>query len=607
MHQEAAPTDVGVDVERVVHRASQPREDEGALAVGVDADPVTTEVIRHALNSAAGQMKWVVTRAAFSPVIYEVFDFAVALYDRQIRLLAQAPSLPIFMGTMSFCIEHAVDGVGGEENLEPGDIILYNWPYGVGSHANDAALVMPIFASDEEFVGYSVIKEHWVDIGAKEVYCTDTTDVFQEGTFFPGVKLFRRGERDSDLYRTLLCNSRMPKLLAGDIGAQVTGLRAGYAALARLVERYGLPLFRAATEQMFDHGEAIARQCFENVPDGRYAAHGQLDNNGVDDELIPFEIAVEIEGSTVRVDYSNAPEAQRGPTNSPLPCTVSVTRLAMSLFAGGGSAPHEGMYRPVEIVTRPGSLFHPLPPSPCFLFAWPASQAVDVIYRALAQAVPDRVPASSGGDVHGLQWWGSHPDTGEAWFEAAPHPCGQGAHAHGDGASALQHYALGIARRCTAEVYETKTQLVIAQEELAPDSCGPGKHRGGLGIDNVFESRDDGTYGTPVVERTRSSAWGLAGGGEGRPNSAALHLPDGTVIPAAKATAINLPTGSRYVLETGGGGGFGPPSERDPKAVLDDLRDGYITEAHARKYYAHAFADAAGASEEDKGVSETPE
>ncbi|MDX6411538.1 MAG: N-methylhydantoinase, partial [Gaiellaceae bacterium] len=164
----------------------------GAASGTVDADPIMTEVIRHGLNSAANQMKRALIRTAFSPIIYEVLDFAVAIYDREVRLLAQAPSLPLFMGTMNFCIEAAVEAVGGEEALEPGDIVLYNYPYGTGSHPQDAAVVMPIFLHDEQLIGYSTIKGHWLDIGGKEPYSTDTVDVFQEGTIFPGVKLYSR-------------------------------------------------------------------------------------------------------------------------------------------------------------------------------------------------------------------------------------------------------------------------------------------------------------------------------------------------------------------------------------------------------------------------------
>ncbi len=194
-----------------------------------DADPITTEVIRHGLNSAAEAIKRTLIRTSMSPVIYEVLDFAAVLYDRQMRLLAQAPSLPFFMGTMSFCIESAVEEVGGEAELEPGDIILLNNPYQTGSHPQDAAVVMPIFLPEGELIGYSAIKAHWLDIGAKEIYCTDTTDVFQEGTIFPGVKLYSRGELVKDIMKMATANSRLPKMVVGDINAEVAGVRAGAA------------------------------------------------------------------------------------------------------------------------------------------------------------------------------------------------------------------------------------------------------------------------------------------------------------------------------------------------------------------------------------------
>src|ERR1700730_13127796 len=185
-----------------------------------DADPVTTQIIRHALNSAAKQMKRAMIRTAFSPIIYESLDFAVVLYDRQIRMLAQAPTLPIFIGTMSFCIEGAVQAVGGEGQLEPGDVLIYNVPYGTGSHAQDCAIVMPVFLADGELVGYAANKAHWLDIGAKAPYCTDTTDVYQEGVVIPGVKLYKAGKLNEEIYRMAIANCRFKKTVNGDLNAQ---------------------------------------------------------------------------------------------------------------------------------------------------------------------------------------------------------------------------------------------------------------------------------------------------------------------------------------------------------------------------------------------------
>ena len=206
-------------------------------------------------------MKQTLVRTAFSPVIYEVLDFAAAIYDDQIRLLAEAPSLPTFMGTMSFCVQEAVAGVGGPQALRDGDVILYNSPYGTGSHAQDCAVVMPVFHRSERLVGYTTIKGHLLDIGGKDPYSTDTVDVFQEGTIFPGVFLYRGGELVRDIYRFVLANSRVPQMVAGDISAEVAGVRAGAASLLALIDRFGEAAFRESVARMYDHGEALVRAC----------------------------------------------------------------------------------------------------------------------------------------------------------------------------------------------------------------------------------------------------------------------------------------------------------------------------------------------------------
>jgi N-methylhydantoinase B len=554
----------------------------------IGADPVTTEIVRQALNAAAEQMKRALIRTSFSPVIYEVLDFAAALYDRDVNLLAQAPSLPTFMGTMSFCVTAAVEAVGGEEALESGDIILYNVPYGTGSHPQDVAVVMPVFLGDGELVGYAAIKAHWLDIGGKDPYSTDTVDVFQEGTIFPGVKLFSRGRLVGDIYRMAVANSRVPKMVAGDINALVVGVQAGAAALDRVVERHGPATFRECVERMYAAGEAIVRSWFERLPDGRYVGRGEMDSDGVSEERVPFEVAIEISGSSVRVDYTAAPPARPGPINCPVPSTVSATRIAISMLAGGGEAPNEGHFRAIEVLTKPGTLFHPEPPAPCFLYGWASDQAMEVIYQALYQAMPEAVPASSGGDICALVFWGTRERTREPWTDGGPHGVGQGAHARGDGSSGLMHISEAATRVTSAEVAEAKNPWLMDRVELAQDSAGAGRHRGGLGVDHSFRFLED-SYMTSTVERTKNAPWGLGGGGPARPNSVELELPDGTRVPYSKATRVEIPRGAVVHLHTGGGGGYGPPSERDPAAVHADVRAGHLSEQAARELYPHAF------------------
>lgn len=554
-----------------------------------EADPITTEVIRHGLIAAAEAIKRTVVRTSMSPIIYEVLDFAAVLYDRRMRLLAQAPSLPFFMGTMSFCIEAAVDEVGGEDGLEPGDIILMNDPYKTGSHPQDAAVVMPVFLSGGDLVGYSAIKAHWLDIGAKEIYCTDTTDVFQEGVIFPGVKLYRGGELVEDIQKMAIANSRLPAFVLGDINAEVTAVRAGGRELVRLVERYGVDTFLTCVERMYDHGEAVVRSYIEQLPDGRYVGRGEMDDDGISPDPIPFEVVLEIEGSTARLDFSNAPDARKGPVNCPIASTVSAARVIMTMLAGGGEAPNEGHFRPIEVISRPGSMFHALSPSPCFLYGWPAMQATEAVLNAVADAMPEAVCACSGGDLAAVMWYGVREDTGVFWADGSPHPVGQGASLHGDGQSARLHHIEAATRFAPLEVWEQRNPWLMERCELATDSGGPGRHRGGLGPDMVFHLLED-TYAISTIERTKNPPWGLAGGLPGRPNGGELRLPDGTITPVAKATGLPLPKGSTFTIRCGGGGGYGPPFERDPDAVLSDVREGYVSEEAAREHYPHAFS-----------------
>jgi N-methylhydantoinase B len=550
-----------------------------------DNDPITTEIVRNALNSAANQMKRTLVRASFSPVVYEVLDFAVALYDKEVRLLSQAPSLPIFMATMSFCIEAAVEGVGGEEELYPGDVILYNLPYGTGSHAQDAAIVMPVFLDDgKTLIGYATNKAHWMDIAAKEPYCTDTTDIFQEGVIFPGVKLYSKGEKVRDIFKMVEANSRMPVGVLGDINAQIASVRVGAKELLRVVNRFGKEIFEYSVERMFDAGELVIRKYFENIDDGRYVGHGVMDDNGVDTDLIEFDVIVEVDGSTVRMDYSNAPDVQRGPINCPLPSTVSASRVAITMLAGAGEPPNEGHLRPVEVITRPGSMFHPLPPAPCYLYGWSAISAMEGIYEALAKAVPTDVPAGSAADICAVLVWGQKDKKyGEPWFGGSPFPMGQGGFAKGDGDTMI-HVAEAAARFPPVEVWEALYPWIFEKFELRQDSAGAGEHRGGLGIDIVYEVLEDFSL-ISTVERTKVPGWAAQGGKQGKPNGVTITYPDGKQKKIGKITGLQLPKGSKIAIHCGGGGGYGDPKKRSPELVERDLREGYISQEFAELNY----------------------
>jgi N-methylhydantoinase B len=554
-------------------------------------DPVTTEIIRHALRSGAGQMKRVLLRTAFSPIIYEVVDFGVGLYDSDVRLLAQAPTLPLKLGSLDSSIRMGVEAVGGPGNLDEGDLVLYNVPYGTGAHPQDIALIAPVFV-EGELVGYAPCKTHLVDLAGKDPYCTDTVDVHQEATIFPGVKLYRAGELNDELWRLILANSRAPKVVGGDLKAVVGCVRTGAAALKAIVERYGQEQFRACVDRMLDHGEVHMRRFITSIPDGVYTTDCRIDDNGRDDEEIEFGLTVEVKGSDLTVDLTDAPPQQPGPVNSPGPNTVGMVRIALAALAGSNDDVDGGQFRPIAVKTTPGTIFEATYPAPSFVY-WAASlQLIEGLYRALAPVIPERVAAESGSDMMIFMWWGHRrapfqqhgSEASEPWIDGGSTPIGQGGHASGDGTNALIHISESALRIGPAEKWEARNPWLVEKRELAPDSCGPGRFRGGLGVDFHVRMLED-CYVTSVVERTKAPPRGLFGGMEGRPNQVVIRHPDGRVTQHGKETAILVEKGALFEAHSGGGGGFGPPEERDPRLVEEDLIDGYISEEHARRWY----------------------
>jgi N-methylhydantoinase B len=557
---------------------------------GTAADPITTEVIRHGLAAVADQMKQTMRRSAMNPAIYEILDFSCALYDAEVRLLAQAETLPMFLGSMNFCVESAIARLGDEDPFEPGDVVISTYGYDIGTHQQDLSVVIPIFDDQVRLLGYAATKAHHMDIGAKEPYCTDTTDIFQEGLILPCVKLQRRGEVQRDLYRTLLANSRLPDTLAGDLDAQISAAQVGEAGLLRLVERYGGPVFDTCVERMFDHGEALVRSFLEEIPDGRFAASGAMDNNGISEDLVPFEVAIEIEGSDIVVDLTASPPEQQGPINCPRAATVAAARIAVLAVASGREAVNEGHLRPIRVRTTPGTMFDPRPPAPMFMYAWPCIVAIDVIHRAFAEATPTVVPAGSGGDILSTIWWGTRED-GEFWATSTDELVGQGGTAFADGPSSLMHISCSGVRNTPVEVWESRLPVIVERHDCLPDSGGAGRHRGGPGLEIFYRLLEPCSFTAPW-ERTRTAPWGLFGGRDGLPNQLVLRHPDGRRETLTKVTDKHAAAGAVLELRTGAGGGYGPPEERDPAAVRADIRAGYVTEEAARRDYPHAFGDA---------------
>ena len=550
----------------------------------IKTDPITSEIIRNSLNSAAEQMKKALVRSAFSPIIYEVLDFASAIYDKNYCMLSQSPSLPGFMGTLSFCVEQAVKEVGGEENIFDGDIIIYNNPYGSGSHSQDAALVKPVFI-ENKLIGYTAIKAHWLDTGGKEPYSTDTVDVFQEGTIYPGLKLYKKGKLEEDIFKLIKANSRVPKAIEGDLNAQLNGIIAGANALKRIVNKFGYELFYASVLEIYEHGEKLVRKSLQKIPDGTYSGFGQMDSNGVDEGVVKFKISIEVKGSDLILDFTDAPDQQNGPINCPLPSTVSKARVAFSMMAGNGEQPNEGFFRPLVVKTKKGTMFNPISPAPCFLNGWPGLQVIEVIYRILSEKLPEAFPASSGGCLAAAVWWGKREKDGEPWADGAPHPVGQGGFYNGDGVTSMHHNSAGT-RISPTEIWESKNPWLINKIELAKDSCGAGEFRGGLGLDLEFEMIEE-TFITTVVERTKNPPWGIKDGKAGRANNVQVIKKNGDKFFMPKKSGYKLDKGDKIIFLTGGGGGYGNPEFRKIEKIEYDLKQEYLSKKYVEENFKH--------------------
>ena len=401
-------------------------------------DPITVEVIHNYLLSAAREMERNLMRTSYSTVIYEIRDFGLGIYDRDCRLLAEAPGLAVFTRGNDYGLMKTVEFVG-EENMEPGDLLLTSYPYWSSAHPLDVLAIAPIFACGE-LVGYTAIKQHWLDLGQKDAgYILDSVDVFQEGLLLPGLKLYKAGVLDQEIHNLLRFNSRLPDRIIGDLNAQISASRTGERRVTELVERFGLDLFREAVEAILDHGERMSRARLAELPNGTWTAEDWADDDGIDrDTMLKLKVTVTVTDDEFIVDWSGSNPATRGPMNMPIGLTEGVSGLAFKGITTPDSPANAGNYRPLKVIAPPGEIMHAVPPAPTFT-VWAGLLAPEVILKALSQGMPDRIPACSGGDVFDIMGLGVHPETGAPWLEATNEAVGFGAFAGNDGEDAIMH------------------------------------------------------------------------------------------------------------------------------------------------------------------------
>jgi len=553
-----------------------------------DVDASTVEVVRNYLNSAAAEMQRTLIRTAYNTIIYEILDFGISLYDRRLDLIADSPGLALFLGANDFAIRKGVEHVG-EENLRDGDVVMMNYPYWSGTHTLDVFLFAPVFHEDH-VVGYATSRAHWLDMGAKDPgYVLDSTDVHQEGLIFPGTKVFKGGEPDEEILDIIRFNSRLPDKVIGDLHAEVAAINTGKRRLRELYAKYGEDIVEACISRILDHGEEVARRAVSELPDGSWTAVDYAD--GIDresDDLIRMQATVTIDGDEFSVDFSGSADQVGTPLNVTMGMTETVAKLCFKTVTTPDEDSNAGQYRPLDVSAPEGSLYNATYPAPTFTL-WPAILAIEVVYKALAEALPERIPASSGGDVCDVMLYGTSPETGKMFVEANNDAVGWGATRERDGPNALMHISETMVKNIPMEVMETKAPVRFDRLELRQDSGGAGEHRGGLGLRRDYRFTH-GCGALSIIQKTRTDNWALEGGSPGARNAVVLR-PGTDREEWTGMMRGQFEAGDVISNRTGGGGGWGDPHRRDPGAVREDVLDGYVSVEAAREEYGVVLTD----------------
>jgi N-methylhydantoinase B len=537
-------------------------------------DPVTVEVVRNAYVSIATQMNNNLARSAYTPVIYEMKDCSVAVFDARVRLLGQAPGLPIFLGGLDVAIQRTLDHFGGVDALRPGDVYAVNDSSLVGSHLNDVTVLSPAFRSGE-LIGFAATKAHWRDIGAKSPgHAMDTTEIFQEGYRLGPTRLYTAGAPETGILDLLLRNSRFPRGVWGDLHAQIAACHTGERGLAAIHDRYGSEVVAAVDEAIFAQSERLDAEELSRMPEGTWTASGELDSWGPGGQPVPVRVAVTIADGRLTIDLRGSSPQTPGSVNCGLAQTVAAARLAFKFLVNPDAAVTDGTFRNLTVIADRGSVFDALPPAGCQYYYPHLGLMIDLVLRALADACPDRVVAGQPADAMNVLFSGIQP-SGERYVCGEATAVGWGASSDGDGVNAIANYGAGDLKNLPAEVVESRFPLRIHAYRLRVGSSGDGRHRGGLGVERAYEVLEDGTSVSLWFERTTTPGWGLFGGEDAAPGEVEVTLP-GRTLSVLKVDRLPLPKGSRVVVRTGGGGGFGPPDQRSDVDRAADAADGYV-------------------------------
>ena len=550
-------------------------------------DAVTQQIIANALAAVADEMAVTIFRTAHSTVVRDSMDFSASLCDAHGNQVAQAVTVPFHLGAVPVAIDSLIATYG--DDLHDGDIYILNDPFDGGMHIPDVFVFRPIFAEDH-LVGFACTTAHHADLGGRlpGSAATDNTEIFQEGLRLPWVRLFSAGEPVREVFEIIRANVRIPRMTIGDISAQIAACAIGSRGLTDLVSRYGRAQLADTMSSLLDYTERLVRDEIRAWPDGEVTFVDHIDSDGIDVAEVPIVVTLTVRDDEVIADFAGSAPMVRGALN----CTHSVT--AASVYLAIRSAliqdvpTNAGAFRPIQVLTEPGTITNVSMPGASSMRGVTGFRIVDAVNGALAQLVPDRVPAAGeGGNT--LAIFGGMDDAG-ARFIFYELVCGTwGATSSGDGNDGLSNPA-STAANIPVEVAEAEFPVLIERYGLVQDSGGAGRFRGGLAVERAWKLLAPEASLIVRSDRQIHRPYGLEGGGQGAASEnvvLAADEPDVRVFGPMFTTT--LAEDETYYHRTAGGGGWGDPLDRDPKAVAFDVAEGKVSSAAALDTYGVAL------------------
>lgn len=550
-------------------------------------DPIQFEVIRNAFSATADEMGIALQRAAYSTNVKTRLDFSCAIFDRSLRMVSQSFSIPVHLGSLTAFVPKIVSHYGAER-LKPGDAIVCNDGHLGGVHLNDVCVVMPVF-DQGQIAAYTVTLAHHVDVGGGNPGSIGIArEIFQEGLIIAPVRLVDGGVIDDNVLNLILSNVRTPRETGGDLRAQIAGVNIGGRRLKDLIAKYGLDTFNEAIEALLDYTERRVRAELARLPKGSFEATGFLDDDGISDVPIKIVVKVTIDDDHVEYDLTGSDPQRKCSVNATYAMALANCAYTLRALMDPDLPTNDGFYRVVKVIAPVGSVVNAQPPT-AIGAGWEVGFRVcETAFQALANAVPERLSAGSKGCLCNIMFGGIDPRSGEYFTFFDSLAGGYGARASKDGIDAIQPHVQNT-ENSPIEETEANYPLQIVRYELIPESEGPGRYRGGLGLRRDYCFEGEVTFSV-MADRAKFPPFGLEGGLSAR-TAHYVRNPDDNAHEYSSKFSTILQPGEVMSIQMGGGGGYGPPLTREPEKVLNDVMSGRISSERAKAQYGVVLED----------------